>query len=240
MYQHFVLLSSSYQTGTRVGLDFVEGSLYPPALLDDVIFKIKKICKEDLPLSVHMVSTDGIISGSVAKKDGYFEDVVWLKDSDELIRKVMADRAFDGLAVARYILSMQTCQHLKLQKLVYLCYEDYLRETDQSLFADKIYAFQLGPVVNSVYEQYRKYGEQEISLAKRDFEAAAASRILFAEDGPAKKKSIDRTLARYQDLTPAQLVDLTHRPGSPWERCYDGKRFTEIDDASIKGTVTVM
>ena len=38
------------------------------------------------------------------------------------------------------------------------------------------------------------------------------SRILFAEDGVSKIKSIDDTITKYGDYTANELVDITHKP----------------------------
>ena len=105
------------------------------------------------------------------------------------------------------------CTQLKLQKLVYLCFADYLCETDKKLFTDKIYAFKYGPVVDSIYKEYKKYGYKEIESEEikmemdSSLELPARSRILFAEDGTEKIISIDRTLKKYGMLTAAQLVE---------------------------------
>ena len=86
---------------------------------------------------------------------------------------------------------------------------------------DPIYAFKYGPVVDTVYKRYKKYGYKPIEEEKEDIsptvsEMPAKSRILFAEDGTGKIISIDTTLKKYGQLTASQLVDLTHRESAPW------------------------
>ena len=46
----------------------------------------------------------------------------------------------------------------------------------------------------------------------------AKSRILFAEDGLEKIQSIEETLKKYGLLTANELVDVTHRKDTPWDK----------------------
>jgi len=60
------------------------------------------------------------------------------------------------------------------------------------------------------------------------------SRILFAEAGNSKLQSIDQTIEKYGKFTASELVNLTHRAGTPWESIYDGTSFQCITDELIK------
>ena len=46
--------------------------------------------------------------------------------------------------VANFFLNKDSLTPKKLQKLVYLCFADYLCDTGKELFTDKIYAFKYG------------------------------------------------------------------------------------------------
>ena len=124
------------------------------------------------------------------------------------------------------------CTHLKLEKLVYLCFAEYLCQYEKALYKDKIYAYKYGPVVESVYERYKGYGYKEIDDTDIDatniFEMPSRSRILFAEEGVAKIKSIDDTLEKYGVLSAGELVDLTHKKNTPWFLSGKGKLNNKI------------
>ena len=62
---------------------------------------------------------------------------------------------------------------------------------------------------------------------------AFGSRIKFAYDGNEKLSSIDETLEKYGGLTSSELVNLTHKEDSPWEKSYDGTKFKIIPDDLI-------
>ncbi len=52
--------------------------------------------------------------------------------------------------------------NLKLQKLLYYAQGSYLALTNEPLFNENILAWKHGPVVNEVYQVYKKYGSDGI------------------------------------------------------------------------------
>lgn len=60
------------------------------------------------------------------------------------------------------------------------------------------------------------------------FEMPARSRILFAQDGLEKIRSIDQTIEIYGKYTARELVDLTHRKSTPWEMSGKGQHRDEV------------
>jgi len=70
--------------------------------------------------------------------------------------------------VAKYFLTLndeevgELISNLKLQKLVYYAQGFHLAIMDEPLFADTIEAWAHGPVVPSLYHEYKGYGSQAI------------------------------------------------------------------------------
>ena len=145
---------------------------------------------------------------------------------------IKKDRVLNGLDVAKYILSKVTCTHLKLEKLVYLCFADYLCKYDKELFTDKIYAYKYGPVIKNVYKKYKAYGYSEIDEEDIDatgiYEMPSRSRILFADDGINKIQSIEDTLNKYGKLSASDLVKITHKKNTPWFLSGKGIMFNSV------------
>lgn len=186
-------MSSSYSRGKRIALsnlvkekDYIE--------LKEIVQDIIEKCGKDVSLSTHFVQTDSKSWESVVEKDHFFKGVEVIESKEEFIKLIQKDRILTGLDIAKYILSKVKCTHLKLEKLVYLCFVEYLCQYEKELYKDKIYAYRYGPVVDSVYERYKEYGYKEIDDTDIDatdiFEMPSRSRILFAEDGVFKIKSI--------------------------------------------------
>lgn len=240
MYRHYIVLSSSYKQGMRIALDF---PIKDGARTDDVmrgIDSIQKCCGAGTFLSIHTVITETPEWQSVIKADSFFDDVKFFDDLNDFISTIKESKTLCGLDIARYILGRVECTHLKLEKLVYLCYAEYLCRTGKKLFEDRIFAFKYGPVVSSVYEYYKTFGamnideEDEKIPSIKNRQMSSKSRILFSEDGLEKIDCIDETLKYYGDLTAIQLVDLTHLQDTPWNKTYNGGFYEKISDDCIK------
>ena len=54
--------------------------------------------------------------------------------------------------------------HLKLQKLLFYAQGIYLALNDNMLFYDQIVAWEHGPVVKSVYDEYKQNGRNPINI----------------------------------------------------------------------------
>lgn len=223
MITHFIFMSSSYTLGKRIALDFIVDDAKIQDKLKEYLDKITTECGKDVSISTHMIQTEDATWEAVCKSDYFFNGVKIIDSLDKFIKLIKKDRKLKGIDIAKYILSKTKCTQLKLQKLVYLCFADYLCDTGKELFTDSIYAFKYGPVVDTVFEKYKNYGYKPIEAEKEDIdttvsEMPAKSRILFAEDGTEKIISIDATLKRYGHLTAGQLVDLTHKANAPWTK----------------------
>ena len=243
MAKHYIIMSSSYTDGTRVALDITEIGLLNSEAISEIIKEIKQSCGKDVPLSTHLIETDSATWASVAMYDPFFEDVECTKSVEEFSEKIKKSRVLTGLDVATYILSKIKCTHLSLEKLVYFAYADYLCEHSECLFEDRIFAFTHGPVVDSVYETYKRSGSQYVKPLEfgddSDVrvgikELPARSRILFAKDGAEKLRSIDQTIQKYGKYTAGALVDRTHRAGSPWSHVDSTRAYQIISDELIR------
>lgn len=243
MYKHSILLCSSYYEGKRICLHTVE---IDKDVFSQIVDRVKGAYGgKRVPFSIHTIITDSEDWDSVVKKDPYFRDVSVVDGPDKMIELLQKDRFLSGVDVAKYILSKTSCTHTRLEKLTYMCYADYLCDTGERLFVDKIYAFDHGPVVGSVYERYgsssrehpgkllveEEFGD-EITLQDK-IKLPIKSRVLFSEDGERKVESIDRTLQRCRVYSTYDLVDITHRSKTPWDITPKGS-YSVITDVSIK------
>lgn len=243
MIRHYIIMSSSYTDGKRIALDITEESLLNADSIETIVGDIRNNCDDDVPLSTHYIQTKDKTWQSVEEYDPFFENVECTRSVEEFAQKIKIDRVIKGLDVANYIASKILCTHLKLEKLVYLAYADYLCKYHSKLFEDQIYAFTHGPVVNSVYEMFKRSGASYVDPQDYDGEMQktvyvkempAKSRILFAKHGVEKIQSIDQTISNYGELTAGQLVDLTHRDGSPWSRVDSSRAYQLISDSLIE------
>ena len=240
MYKHCIIMSSSYSDGTRIAIDFSGENVSPIASAQECVKEILKQCGKDVSISTHFLQAEEPGWEAVGNYDPFFLDVELISTTEEFIKKINKDRTLTGLDIAKYIVSQIKCTHLSLEKLVYLSYADYLCDYEDKLFNDKIFAFKYGPVVSSVYEYFKNSGYGEITL-EDDKQCISnieklpiKTRILFANDGLKKIQSIDKTIKKYKEYSAKELVEITHRDGSPWSNYDSSKPYQEMSDDIIK------
>lgn len=234
-------MSSAYSIGKRIALDFCYENEEEALLVKENIEKVIKECNKYTTISTHFITTNSRDWNSVVKYDHFFKNVELLKKPKEFIDLIRDDLSLKGTDIAKYILSKFECTHLKLEKLVYMCYADYLCNTHKKLFNDNIYAYRLGPVIDTVYSKYKKYGYEKIDNEDvinmvNNLELPSRSRILASKDGVEKLISIEETLRKYGNKTASELITLTHKKSSPWDRSGAGTKSNEkiSDEAIIK------
>jgi len=245
MTKHYVVLSSSYSLGTRICIDIIDEQT-----LAKSIEKVQKECGEDVSLSMHQIETKNATWESVTDGNTFLQRVKKLDTIDEFIRLINNDRNLCALDITKYIISKVSCTHLKLQKLLYLCYAQYLVNYKKRLFENEtICALPRGPIISSIGDRYGAQScvieesstfdadNEEILQGNQDLVLPARSRILFAKDGNEKIHSIDRTLEKYGNMSAGDLVFLTHKPNTPWsivrERNKHKGGWGEITDDDI-------
>ena len=124
----------------------------------------------------------------------------------------LADR--DGVAVTP----------MKLQKLVYIAFGWALALYDLQLFTEQIQAWKHGPVIPSLFHEFKVYTNNPIT--GRSFE--------LNHDGSTWVSSIPRsdreargaisgTWRAYRHLSAASLRNRTHAPDTPWRRVYNSQ-----------------
>ena len=102
--------------------------------------------------------------------------------------------------------SAEYITNLKLQKLLYYAQGCFLAITGEPLFQDKIYAWQHGPVVKSVYDEYKHNGSDGIKFDE-DFDVAQ-----FTET---ENNILNQVYDLFGQYSAWKLRDMTHNE-SPW------------------------
>ena len=85
MIKHFMILSSSYSSGTRIALHYVIDEHTSSEMLTAEVKKIKDACGETVSISTHYVETNSDKWDSVPDKDA-FPRMLFLQGSRLLIR----------------------------------------------------------------------------------------------------------------------------------------------------------
>lgn len=143
-----------------------------------------------------------------------------------------------AIQVAKYILNLinedygETISNLKLQKILYYIQGYFLAYFDKPLFEDKIVAWAYGPVVPSVYNEYKQYGNNSLPV----HEITQEEYYLFINSLSKNELNlIQQVFETYIDYSAYNLVNMTHSE-TPWNSALiDGKATgNEIDNDIIK------
>lgn len=148
----------------------------------------------------------------------------------------------NSLAVANYFIKKSFAEGveltpMKLVKLVYIAHGWYLGLKGEPLINEPVSAWKYGPVIESLYHIFKRYGNQPI----RALEAAPSNMNqgnipLVNED---MIPFLDRIWEVYGQLSALQLSTLTHQPDTPWDKVWNqengkGKRSAQIANDYIR------
>ena len=112
--------------------------------------------------------------------------------------------------------------NLRLQKTLFFCQSEYLREFGQPLFSDKIAAWQYGPVVESVYYTYSHRGASNILKPSALVTDSETRERRPPRELSGKELSIVRRMVdTWKDKSVWDLVNETHKKGGAWDRTYN-------------------
>jgi uncharacterized phage-associated protein len=125
---------------------------------------------------------------------------------------------------------------LQMQKLLYLAEGWTLSVTGESLFRDPIEAWDYGPVVPGIYQALRNYGSRSITAPLAEIEGGEIEPAV-GYFTPAQERIIGEVWAGFGDWSGPQLINLTHKPGSPWHKVFtsnSAERNGRINRLDIK------
>ncbi|MCK1158314.1 DUF4065 domain-containing protein [Streptococcus uberis] len=238
MFQHFVLVASSYIRGERIGYHLVSKGQLDTNLIEEKMMRLSQINREDV--GVHSFVTESDKWESVTQLDSFFEDIIVCEDFEEFERVLERDLEISAIDVAKFFLAMRPISHLKLQKLVYLAYKEYLLKHQEQLFKEEIVAYQYGPVIEEVYQKFKSHGSNTITIddttqyiLKDVHLPQALGRMLLSKDAEKIVPVLLKVIKQYGSLSASKLVELTHRKGGPWETVYKPYSNCSITDDVI-------
>ena len=124
---------------------------------------------------------------------------------------------------------------MQLQKLVYFAYGWYLAITGERLINERVEAWQWGPVIPSLYSEFKRFGSDAITdlardIAQRPYRMSAGDPLKYGE----AMLIIKRVWDIYGKYNASQLSGMTHEPNSPWSQTPEKDvKGTDISDEVI-------
>lgn len=158
--------------------------------------------------------------------------------------------AFTANAVANEFLRLSMAEEkalspMKLQKLVYFAHGWYLALTGNPLISEPVQAWQYGPVIPSLYREFREYGNDPIVTPAVSFQVTGGRGsigVSTLENSGTDAGEIERARAiiqrvweQYGGYSAARLSNATHAKGSPWAQVYtEGSKNIAIPNDKIR------
>lgn len=151
----------------------------------------------------------------------------------------------NALSVANYFIDLAKEDNtpirlLGLVKRVYIAHGFSLALLDHGLLDprfDRVEAWKYGPVIPSVYHSFKQYEANPITkktIMMRQDEHGGYKFITPVLEDEQEKAIVKLVWKRYFYNTDSQLVNLTHRKGTPWYWRYKPNENAEIPDSYTK------
>ncbi|MCP1225674.1 Panacea domain-containing protein [Sebaldella sp. S0638] len=129
---------------------------------------------------------------------------------------------YNALSVAKYILSHCPMDHVRLQKTLYFLQAIFLVNVGRPLFNENIEAWDYGPVVREVFNEYRYSGSQDLRFDDIDRKVQSDMDVFFGTGNVMEDFNrlaseendniiIKNFLDNNKSINTWALVDLTHR-----------------------------
>lgn len=125
-----------------------------------------------------------------------------------------------------------TIPQMKLQKLVYMAHGWNLAINREPLIADRIEAWDGGPVIRVLWNHIRDRG---YDLHNRFFTNPFNGEPWVANISASERAVLDHVWSKYKNYSGTDLSNLTHQPGTPWSNAYFGRgRNAPLIDTDIQ------
>lgn len=125
---------------------------------------------------------------------------------------------------------------LKLLKLVYIAYGWVLALTDEKLFGEPIEAWQHGPVVESLYHEFKHFKKAPITGRSEDVDLDSWEVVQprIPEDDHDTVGILNKVWVAYRHFQAWDLRNKTHEKDGPWDRVYvAGEHGITLKDEDI-------
>ncbi len=105
---------------------------------------------------------------------------------------------------------------MKLNKLAFLCQAWNLAFNDRVIFTDDIEAWKYGPVVPSIYQDYKYFGDKAIGISDN-----INSKNVYNLIPESVLSTLNYVMDNYgKGYSGPNLSTITHKKGSPWDKTY--------------------
>lgn len=135
--------------------------------------------------------------------------------------------------IDRFNRASRPITQLQVHKLVYIAHGFHLALDPKGtgLVSEHLKAWRFGPVLPSLRDEFREFGNQPITRMADEWLGPGYSltpRIDEYSPEEWELALLEGVFKRYGHMSGPQLIDWTHREGGPWHQCTGGGRFAEL------------
>lgn len=152
----------------------------------------------------------------------------------------------DSRAIANEFIELASANgtkltHMALQKLVYIAHgwNFALNESEGALICDEIQAWDWGPVIPTLWDSLKRYGNRPVDNAIRSEEwrmdPDMRGNPIREALSPNEQNIVRLVFENYGSMGGGRLSEITHENGTPWSTVYKpGVRHIRISDDDIR------
>ncbi|WP_301432310.1 Panacea domain-containing protein [Corynebacterium tuberculostearicum] len=124
---------------------------------------------------------------------------------------------------------------MKLQKILYFVASEYQKATSRTLLEEPFSTWAYGPVVYSVYDEFRGFSKENIKRYARD--ALGNVFVIDESQDIELKVALDRVWHKTKDIGAVRLSEITHSKDSAWDKAFQ-KDHAVLDPVDISADNT--
>jgi uncharacterized phage-associated protein len=135
--------------------------------------------------------------------------------------------AYDVRAIANVVLDRSDRQgaavtNLSLNKVLYFVHGYFLAHFGKPLIREQPEAWEWGPVYREIYRQFRDFEREPITTRTKRLDFGSGRMVPF-DDKPSEieLQYLIPVVDFYVKMPAWKLVELSHLPGSPWEKTWN-------------------
>lgn len=117
---------------------------------------------------------------------------------------------------------------MKLQKLVYILYKQYLKLTGKSLFSERFEVWQTGPVLPNIYSKFKNYKDNPIKSYSLDSDGGITKvKVIPMSDFDYVLTDVWNNYKKYNGL---ELTSFTIQDDTAWKKAVEQQTYILEDN----------
>lgn len=210
----------------------------------EIINKVEKLVLNPRTFSIYFLDASDTTWKTLIKENPYFSSIKKPISSIDKFIEILNNFNLTSIDIAEYILKIEHCTHLRLQKLLYLVYAQYYKKYRKKLFSENFFAWKYGPVNKEVYK-YIKFNnnvfestneimnEEPDNIQEHEFHKLA--NVFLSPNYKEISALIHDVIDQYKDVTTNDLVKLLHHDSeSAWSKTKQNEIIKDEDILNSK------